>query len=107
VPTADSGSGMSTRSVLMLAFMVAAGAGLLALLVGAGRRRLWWWRRYHSYPTSGRSSSEGVSGHRTARMLAVPEPPPAHAEANGSNSAVAGNGEPITIVTRADVPTGT
>jgi hypothetical protein len=107
VPAADSGSGMSTRSVLMLAFVVAVGAGLLALLAGAGWRRIWWWRRYHSYPASGRSSSEGASGPRAARMPAVPEPSPAHAEANGSNGAAAGNGEPVTIVTRADAPTRT
>ena len=95
VPGGDSGSGLSNRSVLLIAFLVAVGAGLLALLVGAGWRRLWWWRRYHSYPTGGPPTEV--------------RPQPVRATLNGSNGAAADGAEPVTVATGrgADAPTGT
>ena len=109
VPSADSGAGMSTRSVLLLAFVVAIGAGVLALLVGAGWRRLWWWRRYHSYP-GGKQSGRAVENGREAvpGSTAVQAQPAARSVGNGSNGAAADDGS-VTIVTGsgADAPTGT
>lgn len=92
LPPADSGSGMSTRSVLLLAFVVAIAAALLALLVGAGWRRLWWWRRYHSYPTAGRGAQ-----------------PPIKSNAQEPHRLAADDAESVKVVTRrgADAPTGT
>jgi len=109
VPGADSGSGMSTRSVLMLAFMVAAGAGLLALLVGAGWRRFGWWRRYHSYPVSQQPARGADNGHAAAQVAAArPAPPTGTTGANGSNGVIVEDGSATIVASRAPTrPSGT
>jgi hypothetical protein len=93
VPPADSGSGFSTRSVLLITFVVAIGAGVFALLVGAGWRRLWWWRRYHAYQRVGREVQSR----------------PVMSDEQRTNGVVADDVEPVTVVTRrgVDAPTGT
>ncbi len=99
VPPADSaGSSLSNRSVLLIAFVLVIGVGLLALAVRGLWRRVWWWRRYHeTAPVSrpARNHDAVVKARPT-----VVEPWPAEPKPNGT-SGLTPDDEPATFASRA------
>jgi hypothetical protein len=88
---------MSNRTVLMFAFVLVIGVGLLALLVRGLWRRLWWWRRYHETASSARPvrGDEAVVQARTTVVSPWPDEP----KTNGGNGHTPD--EPARIATRA------
>jgi hypothetical protein len=104
VPPADSaGSSLSNRSVLLIAFVLVIGVGVLALAVRGLWRRVWWWRRYHESASGGRPvrSDDAVIRARAALLQSWPD----DAKANGANG-LAPDDEPATIATRAAADDG-
>jgi hypothetical protein len=103
-PAGSSGSSLSNRSVLLLTFMTAIVAAVLALLARGLWQRVWWWRRYHKYSGGHRARHDDAALQARATLA-----PPGRADGttNGSNGAVHDD-EPETIVSRAgaDASTG-
>ena len=95
-PAGSSGSSLSNRSVLLIAFVLVIAVGVLALAARALWRRVWWWRRYHE-PSSG--ARHVHNDHAVVKDRArVLEPWPDEAKANGQNGLTPGD-EPATIAT--------
>jgi hypothetical protein len=97
-PAGSSGSSLSNRSVLLIAFVLVIGLGVLALAARGLWRRVWWWRRYHESSSGGRSVRDAVVKARAT--LLESEPWPHEARANGANG-LAPDDERATFATRA------
>jgi hypothetical protein len=85
-PAGSSGSSLSNRSVLLLAFVLVIAAGVLTLLVRGLWRRVWWWRQYHALGSAGRHAGDG-DAFVTVRPTRV-EPWSDEGKANGANGVV-------------------
>lgn len=96
-PAGDSGSSLSNRSVLLMAFVLVIGVGILALLARGLWRRVWWWRRYHEPAPGGRPAREDDAVRARATVV---EPWPAEPKANGANGHALDD-EPATFAPRA------
>jgi hypothetical protein len=85
-PAGSSGSTLSNRSVLLIAFVLLIGVGVLALAARGLWRRVWWWRQYHAYGSTGRHAGDD-DAFVAVRATRV-EPWSDDGKANGANGVV-------------------
>jgi hypothetical protein len=85
-PAGSSGSTLSNRSVVLIAFLLVIAAGVLALAARGLWRRVWWWRQYHAYGSAGQHAGDDDAfvALRATRV----EPWSDEGKANGANGVV-------------------